>query len=75
MAAEGVSRKAAQHFRKACRAGAHKTHSAGFARGHLQANLVVLPKREAFAFLNFALLNPKPCPLLEVSAPGGMSQL
>ena len=71
LAAGGVSRTAAQTFRMACRSGEHKAHSAGFAKGHLQANLVILPKREGFAFLNFAMLNSRPCPLLEVSAPGG----
>ena len=38
----------------------------GMARGHIQANLAILPHRYAFDFLRFCLLNPKPCPLIEV---------
>lgn len=38
----------------------------GMARGHIQANLAILPQRHAFDFLRFCLLNPKPCPLIEV---------
>jgi uncharacterized protein YcsI (UPF0317 family) len=38
----------------------------GMARGHIQANLAILPHRYALDFLRFCLLNPKPCPLIEV---------
>ena len=38
----------------------------GFAPGHVQANLAILPKEQAFDFLLFCQLNPRPCPLLEV---------
>lgn len=42
----------------------------GIAQGYVQANLMILPKEQAFDFLLFAQRNPKPCPLLEVMEPG-----
>ncbi len=44
--------------------------TAGLALGHVQANLAVLPSKQAFNFLLFCQRNPKPCPVLEVSDPG-----
>ena len=44
--------------------------TSGMAPGHVQANLVVLPKKQAFDFLLFCQRNPKPCPLLEVVEAG-----
>ena len=34
--------------------------------GYAQANLVILPKKYADDFKEFARKNPKPCPILEV---------
>ena len=42
----------------------------GFAPGHVQANLAILPRDLAFDFLLYCQRNPKPCPLLEVIEPG-----
>jgi uncharacterized protein YcsI (UPF0317 family) len=42
----------------------------GLALGHVQANLVVVPRTLAFDFLLFCQRNPKPCPLLDVTEPG-----
>ena len=42
----------------------------GMARGHVQANLVILPREWAYDFLLFAQRNPKPCPILDVTEPG-----
>src|SRR5271165_2601583 len=42
----------------------------GLALGHVQANLVVVPRDLAFDFLLFCQRNPKPCPLLDVTDPG-----
>ena len=42
------------------------TPTAGWSAGFTQANLVVLPRSEAYDFLLFAQRNPKPCPLLDV---------
>jgi uncharacterized protein YcsI (UPF0317 family) len=44
--------------------------TAGLAPGFVQGNLVVLPADVADEFLRFCQLNPKPCPLIAVSAPG-----
>jgi len=52
--------------RAACRSGALAGHTSGLAPGHAQANLVLLPREHALAFLTFCVRNPKPCPLLEV---------
>lgn len=38
--------------------------------GYAQANLVILPQDWAGDFFHFCQVNPKPCPLLEVLAPG-----
>jgi uncharacterized protein YcsI (UPF0317 family) len=42
----------------------------GLALGHVQANLVILPRDLAFDFLLFCHRNPRPCPLLDVTDPG-----
>ena len=44
--------------------------TSGLAPGHVQANLVVLPRHLAFDFLLFCQRNPRPCPLLEVVEAG-----
>lgn len=44
--------------------------TSGVARGAAQANLIVLPARDAADFRAFAAANPKSCPLLDVSEPG-----
>jgi uncharacterized protein YcsI (UPF0317 family) len=56
--------------RAAIRSGEWTRPTAGLAPGYTQANLVVLPEADAFAFLRFCLRNPKPCPVLEVIDPG-----
>ena len=57
-------------LRAAIRAGRFTGHTAGYARGHVQGNVVILPKRWAFDFLAYCQRNPRPCPLLAVSSPG-----
>jgi uncharacterized protein YcsI (UPF0317 family) len=49
---------------------AHSGPTCGLAPGYVQANLAILPKELAGDFLRFCQLNPKPCPLIGVSAPG-----
>lgn len=44
--------------------------TSGAAQGYVQANLVMLPREEAFHFLLFCVRNPKPCPILDVLEPG-----
>jgi uncharacterized protein YcsI (UPF0317 family) len=57
-------------LRKLIRAGKWNRPTTGLAPGFVQANLVMLPKKEAFHFLLFCVRNPKPCPILDVLEPG-----
>jgi uncharacterized protein YcsI (UPF0317 family) len=56
--------------RAAARRGDLRSATHGLARGHVQANLVVLPARYAFDFFRFCFRNPKSCPLIDVTDPG-----
>lgn len=60
----------ARWLRAEIRSGRFTGPTAGRAPGVAQANLVVLPADEAEEFRRFCAANPKPCPLLEVTAPG-----
>jgi uncharacterized protein YcsI (UPF0317 family) len=42
--------------------------TAGWAPGFTQTNLIAVPADWAYEFLLFAQRNPKPCPVLDVSA-------
>jgi uncharacterized protein YcsI (UPF0317 family) len=57
-------------IRSMIRNGALHRSTAGLAPGHQQANLVILPAAAARDFREFCQLNPRPCPLLEVTEPG-----
>ncbi|MGI4779167.1 MAG: putative hydro-lyase [Janthinobacterium lividum] len=61
---------ASREARLAARNGSHRGHTAGIAPGHVQGNLVILPKADADDFLRFCQRNPQSCPLLAVSEPG-----
>ena len=52
------------------RAGQITAPTTGMCDGYAQGNLIVLPKEDAYDFLLFAMRNPKPCPILEVSEVG-----
>lgn len=56
--------------RRIIRSGAFQAPTSGLCPGYAQANLIVLPKEQAYDFLLFAQRNPKPCPLLEVTEAG-----
>lgn len=56
--------------RQASRTGKFTGQTSGLASGFAQANLVILHERDAADFLEFCHKNPKPCPLLEVTAAG-----
>jgi uncharacterized protein YcsI (UPF0317 family) len=60
----------AKEIRNLIRKGRWDKPTAGVAMGYAQANLVILPQKDAFDFLLFCQRNPKPCPLLEVLEPG-----
>lgn len=47
-----------------------KEHTMGVAEGYAQANLAIIPKKQALEFMIFCQRNPKPCPVLEVTEPG-----
>ncbi|MEG0016594.1 MAG: putative hydro-lyase [Gordonibacter sp.] len=56
--------------RRLIRTGAFTAPTSGLCPGYAQANLIVLPREQAYDFLLFAQRNPKPCPLLEVTEVG-----
>lgn len=60
----------AHEVRLQIRSGMIRGNTAGLAPGHVQGNLMVLPKDFAHDFLLFCQRNPKPCPILAVSDPG-----
>lgn len=47
--------------------------TSGWASGYTQANLITLPREDAYDFLLFAQRNPKPCPILDVLDAGEVS--
>lgn len=59
--------------RRLIRAGEIDYQTSGMCAGYAQANLVILPKEQAFDFLLFAQRNPYSCPILEVSDVGARS--
>ena len=56
--------------RRLIRRGEWDFYTKGLAMGYTQANLVVLPREDAFDFLVFCQRNPKPCPVIEVTETG-----
>ncbi|MGV7224632.1 MAG: putative hydro-lyase [Nitrospinales bacterium] len=64
-----------QQLRQLIRNRKWTTPTSGAASGYLQANLVMLPAKEAFNFLLFCVRNPKPCPILDVLEPGQVEPL
>jgi uncharacterized protein YcsI (UPF0317 family) len=60
----------AGEVRQAARTGAWTEQTSGLVPGFAQANLVILPQEFAADFLLFCQRNPKPCPLLDVTAAG-----
>lgn len=62
-------------IRRRCRNGSFTGTTAGLAAGYTQANLVILPGKYASEFTEFCRLNPKPCPLIEVTDKGSFQPL
>jgi uncharacterized protein YcsI (UPF0317 family) len=50
-----------------------RTPTSGWSAGWTQANLIAVPRDLAYDVLLFAQRNPKSCPVLDVSEPGGTS--
>ena len=59
-----------REVRRAIRERRHAGHTAGLAPGYVQGNVCILPREYAEEFRLFCERNPKPCPLLAMSAPG-----
>lgn len=59
-----------RELRRLIRTGRYAAPTSGLCPGYAQANLIVLPREQAYDFLLFAQRNPKPCPLLEVTETG-----
>lgn len=59
-----------RELRSLCRSGAFSGPTAGLAPGYEQANLVMLPAELAPDFRQFCEVNPRPCPLIEMTGPG-----
>ena len=58
-------------LRQQIRAGSFNRNTSAHAPGFVQANLAIMPKQYAADFLQFCHFNPKPCPLLAMSATPG----
>ncbi|KAA5826526.1 putative hydro-lyase [Saccharopolyspora hirsuta] len=61
-----------EQARAAFRAGL-RVPTSGYSAGWTQANLISLPREFAYDFLLFAQRNPRSCPVLDVTEPGGTS--
>ncbi len=58
-------------LRQAIRSGQFSGNTSGYCPGFVQCNLAILPADWAADFLRFCQLNPRPCPLLAMSAAPG----
>ncbi|EPJ48509.1 MAG: hypothetical protein OFPII_05670 [Osedax symbiont Rs1] len=58
-------------LRQLIRRGEFKSHTSGFSQGFVQGNLAIMPSEWANDFLKFCQLNPKPCPIIGISANPG----
>ncbi len=65
-----LERGSAADVRLAMRDGRWTGTTHGLARGHVQANLAIVPEAVALDFMRFCQRNPKPCPLLDVTDTG-----
>lgn len=61
----------AYQLRQQIRTGNFTANTSGLAQGNVQGNLVILPSAWANDFLQFCQFNPKPCPLIGMSATPG----
>jgi len=65
-----ISEESPKRIREVIRNGNYRGDTANLAPGRVQANLVILKKDLALDFLSFCTVNPKPCPVIEVTTPG-----
>ncbi len=62
--------RSSSEARREIREGRWRGPTPGMVPGAVQANLVVLPEADAAQFQQFCELNPRPCPVLDVTEPG-----
>jgi uncharacterized protein YcsI (UPF0317 family) len=72
---DALSRRDLEHstgaeVRAAVRAGQWRRATHGLARGFVQADLAIVPASMADEFRQFCEANPKPCPVLGITALG-----
>jgi len=67
---EDLADASGRDVRAAARSGQWRRATHGLARGYVQANMAIVPKRYAFDFMLFCQRNPKPCPVIDVTDPG-----
>ena len=58
-------------LRQLIRKGEFNSNTSGYSQGFVQGNLAIMPKEWANEFLQFCQLNPKPCPIVGMSANPG----
>ena len=71
VAAQDLSRLEPRALRGLARSGEWRRPTTGLCHGYAQANLVILPEADALDFFLFSQRNPRSCPLIEVTEPGG----
>lgn len=64
-----------QEFRKKVASGEFSSPTAGYCKGHVQANLLIIPSQYAASFEEFAKQNQKAIPVLEVVKNSHFSQI
>lgn len=67
---DALSTRTPREIREMIRKGEWRDPTSGLCPGHVQANMIVLPKDWAYDFLLYATRNPKPCPILDVTEAG-----
>ena len=67
---EDLANASGRDARAAARSGQWRRATHGLARGYVQANMAIVPKRYAFDFMLFCQRNPKPCQVIDFTAPG-----
>lgn len=70
-----MRKRSLAEVRSRMRSGLWQWQTSGLAEGYVQTNLVILPADQAADFQRFCELNPKPCPLLDITAPGSPAPL
>ena len=73
LAYQALKSKSPEALRLVIRDGSYRSHTAGLAKGALQANVVIMKHDDSLDFMRFCQRNPKACPLIGVSDTGDPS--